>query len=50
MAKVNTHGLKMVGIREIAGETKTLQGSFSSFYLQLFYDRSTGEAWTTSHS
>lgn len=49
MAKVNTYGLKISGLRGIAGRTKGLRGFYDSYYLQLFYDQATGEAWTTEH-
>lgn len=43
---LNTYGLKMYGLRKVAGETKSLSGPYSPEYLQLNYDRSTGEVWT----
>lgn len=43
---LNTYGLKMHGLRKAAGETKSLSGPYSPEYLQLNYDRSTGEVWT----
>lgn len=43
---LNTYGLKMSGLRKVAGETKSLSGPYSPEYLQLNYDRSTGEVWT----
>ena len=43
---LNTYGLRMSGLRTLAGETKSLTGSYSPEYLQLTYDRSTGEVWT----
>lgn len=43
---LNTYGLRMSGLRTVAGETKSLTGSYSPEYLQLNYDRSTGEVWT----
>lgn len=43
---LNTYGLKMHGLRKVAGETKSLSGPYSPEYLQLNYDRSTGEVWT----
>ncbi len=47
--KIDTHNLKMTGIKTVSGETKCLHGYYSDYYLQLFYDRSTGEVWTTEH-
>lgn len=43
---LNTYGLRMSGLRTVAGETKSLSGPYSPEYLQLNYDRSTGEVWT----
>ena len=43
---IHTYGLKMSGLRKVAGETKSLSGPYSPEYLQLNYDRSTGEVWT----
>ena len=43
---LNTYGLRMSGLRIVAGETKSLSGPYSPEYLQLSYDRSTGEVWT----
>lgn len=41
--------LKIKGIKKIAGESKSLRGYYSGEYLQVNYDRSTGEAWTNFH-
>jgi len=41
--------MKISGLRKIAGETKSLQGHYSSIYLQLNYDTSDGHAWTDQH-
>lgn len=43
---LNTHGIKMIGIRKAAGETKTLRGYYSGEYVELFYDRADGEVIT----
>lgn len=43
---VNTHGLKINGLRKVAGETKSLNGPYDSSYLELFYDRKAHKAWT----
>lgn len=43
---LNTYGLRMHGLRKVAGETKSLSGPHSPEYLQLNYDRSTGDVWT----
>ena len=41
--------LKIKGIKKIAGESKGLEGYYSGHYLQLNYDKKTGEAWTDEH-
>lgn len=41
--------LKIEGIKKIAGESKSLSGYHSGLYLQVNYDRKSGEAWTDSH-
>lgn len=38
--------LKVKGLKKIAGETKNLKGFYSGEYLQLNYNKKTGEAWT----
>lgn len=45
---LNTHGIKMTGIKAAAGATKGLQGCYSGFYEELFFDLRTGEVWTKS--
>lgn len=45
MAQLNTHGLKMTGIKAASGETRNY-GSYSARYVEIFYNRSTGEIWT----
>lgn len=44
MKKVNTYGLKMTGIKTVAGESYNY--GHSGEYLELFYDCATGEVWT----
>lgn len=44
MAKVNKHGLKMKGLKKTSGYTENY-GCYSGQYVEIFYDRSTGEAW-----
>ena len=44
-----TNTLKIKGIKKIAGESKNLDGYCSSEYLQVNYNRVTGEAWTDYH-
>lgn len=41
--------LKIKGLKKIAGESKGLEGYYSGYYLQLNYDKETGEAWTDEH-
>ena len=43
--KINTHGLKLVGLRKCSGSMGKLNLCSGLFY-ELFYDRSTGEVWT----
>lgn len=43
--KVNTHGLKMTGLKATSGETKGLRGYYTGNYIEIFYDRATGEVW-----
>ena len=45
MAKVDTHGLKMTGLKEASGETVDWDPR-SGGYTEVFYDRNTGEVWT----
>lgn len=46
MKKLNTYGLKMTGLKKASGETKTLNGYYSGSYIELFYNRESGEIWT----
>ena len=46
---LNTHGYKINGLRKIAGHTKGLCGGYDPYYLELVYNKSTGEAWTNEH-
>ena len=43
--KINTHGLTIKGIKKASGETCDY-GYYSGEYVEIFYDRSTGEVWT----
>lgn len=43
--KIDTHGRKMTGLKEASGETKSLRGYYSGTYVEIFYDRATGEVW-----
>ena len=49
MKKVDTHGLKITGLRKIAGESKSLPGYYSGQYIQINYNAATGEAWGDYH-
>ena len=44
MAKVNTYGLAIKGLKKASGCTEDY-GSYSGRYVEIFYDRSTGEVW-----
>lgn len=43
--KVNTHGIKMKGLKKSSGATQNY-GFYSGKYDEIFYDKSTGEVWT----
>lgn len=47
MAKINTHGLKMVGLKKASGDTRDY---YDSRYIQISYDRNDGEILTNLHS
>jgi len=44
MAKVNTYGINIKGLKAASGSTRNY--SDRSFYDELFYDLKTGEVWT----
>lgn len=44
MAKVNTYGITIKGLRKASGETENY-GYYSGKYVELFYDFETGEVW-----
>ena len=46
MAKINTHGLKMVGLRKASGDTRDY---YDARYIQISYDTKTGEILTNLH-
>lgn len=48
MAKVNTYGLPIKGLKKASGYTEDY-GSYSGRYVEIFYDRSTGEVWGNFH-
>lgn len=41
--------LKIKGLKKVAGETKRYLGKDDAAYLQLNYDKRTGELWTDYH-
>ena len=43
MAAINKHGHKMVGLKAASSETKGLGGYYSPEYVEMFYNRNTGE-------
>ena len=45
MTKVNTHGLKMVGLKKVAGESRCLPDDGLG-WLQVNYDKYTGKVWS----
>lgn len=45
MAKINTHGFKMTGLKKASGNTEYYP-TRSGMYNELFYDVITGEVWT----
>ncbi|MDR0889345.1 MAG: hypothetical protein LBM28_01700 [Oscillospiraceae bacterium] len=46
---INTHGLKMTGLRKAAGETKCLRGAYDAGYVQISFDTATGEVLSDYH-
>ena len=38
--------MKITGLKKIAGESKTLSGFYSGEYLQINYNKKTGETWS----
>ena len=47
--KVNTHGLKMIGLRKVAGESKSTKGYYDGYYIQISYNIITGEIHVNEH-
>ncbi len=47
--KVNTHGLKMIGLRKAAGATKPTKGYYDGYYIQISYNIKTGEIHVNEH-
>ena len=48
MKKINTYGIRLIGLKTASGCTKNY-GAYSPEYVEVFYDRSTGEIWTRYH-
>lgn len=48
MTKVNTHGMKMHGLKAAARETRDLY-PYSGHYVQISYDTETGDVWAYWH-
>ncbi len=46
---VNKYGLKMVGLRKIATDSKRLPGYYGDNYIQVNYNIATGETWGDEH-
>lgn len=42
---INTHGLKMTGIRSASGDTCNY-GTYSPEYVEIFYDLNNGRIWS----
>lgn len=45
MESINTHDLKIKGLKKASGETENY-GYYSGKYVEIFYDIGTGEVWT----
>lgn len=45
MAKLNKHGLKIIGLKKASGETEDY-ADFSGKYTEIFYDVLSGRVWT----
>lgn len=45
MAKVNKHGMKMIGLKKASGSTEDY-GWYDGRFHEIFYDKKTGEVWT----
>ena len=41
---INTHGIKMRGLKEASGYTQNY-GPYSGSYVEIFYDKSNGDVW-----
>lgn len=48
MARINTHGLTIKGLKAVCGQTGNWPCG-SGGHTDVYYDRATGELWTTDH-
>ena len=49
MTKVNKYNLTIKGLKAAAGDTKGLTGYYSGRYIQISYDKRTGDVLTDYH-
>ena len=49
MATINTHGLKMHGLRKACSESKNLTGYYGGQYVQISYDTADGDVLSDYH-
>lgn len=49
MATINTHGLKMQGLRKACSESKNLTGYYGGQYVQISYDTAGGKVLSDYH-
>lgn len=47
MAKINTYGIKMVGIKKACGNTQSYK--HNDWHNDIYYNKETGEVWTVFH-
>ena len=45
--KINTHGIKIKGLRKASGYTENYTNP--CMYIEIFYDRNTGDVWCVTH-
>ena len=43
--RINTYGMKIMGLKKARGETRNY-GDYSDCYDEVFYNRASGEVWT----
>lgn len=49
MATINTHGLKMHGLRKACSKSKNLTGYYGGQYVQISYDTADGDVLSDYH-